>query len=147
MKQKAFFIIFKKLSMKQITQILKVRLELFYDRGPYHIESSLLICSANQWTGFFHMIGTSITKELKQVCSQSFLVSSIHWAKENAERLQMQLVFKIKPRPGRHSALLPPIDARQKHNGSYGNTFVFWHRKCFQGMQMLIFCIPSELGY
>ena len=26
--------------------------ELFHDGGPYHIETSPLICSANQWTGF-----------------------------------------------------------------------------------------------
>ena len=29
----------------------------------YHIETGLLICRANQWTGFY-MIGTSIMKEL-----------------------------------------------------------------------------------
>ena len=31
--------------------------------GPYHIEISPLICSANQWTGFY-MIGTIVMKEL-----------------------------------------------------------------------------------
>ena len=31
--------------------------------SPYHIETSPLICSANQWTGFY-MIGTSVMKEL-----------------------------------------------------------------------------------
>ena len=37
---------------------------LFQDKeGPYHIETSQLICSANQWTGFY-MIATSIIKEL-----------------------------------------------------------------------------------
>ena len=30
-----------------------------------HIESSPLICRANQWTGFY-MIGTSVMKELNQ---------------------------------------------------------------------------------
>ena len=35
----------------------------FYDGGPYHIETSPLICRANQWTGFY-MIGTSTIKEL-----------------------------------------------------------------------------------
>ena len=33
--------------------------ELFHDGGPYHIETSPLICSANQWTDFY-MIGTSV---------------------------------------------------------------------------------------
>ena len=37
---------------------------LFYHSGPYHIETSLLICRANQWTGVY-MIGTSVMKELK----------------------------------------------------------------------------------
>ena len=32
-------------------------------RGPYHTETRLLICSANQWTGFY-MIETSVTREL-----------------------------------------------------------------------------------
>ena len=35
----------------------------FLDRGPYHIETSPLICKANQWTGFY-MIRTSVMKEL-----------------------------------------------------------------------------------
>ena len=34
---------------------------LFYGRGIYHIETSLLICFANQWTAFY-MIGTSVVK-------------------------------------------------------------------------------------
>ena len=35
--------------------------KLICDAGPYHIETILLICSSNQWTGFF-MIGTSVMK-------------------------------------------------------------------------------------
>ena len=37
--------------------------QLFHDGGPYHIETSLLICRANQLTGFC-MIGTFAMKEL-----------------------------------------------------------------------------------
>ena len=37
--------------------------KLFYDGGPYLIEISLLICSADQWTSFY-IIGTSAMKEL-----------------------------------------------------------------------------------
>ena len=37
--------------------------ELFHDGGPYHIETSPMICRANQWTDFY-MIGTSVMKEL-----------------------------------------------------------------------------------
>ena len=38
--------------------------KLFRGGGPYHIETSPLICSANQWSGFY-MIGTSVMKELR----------------------------------------------------------------------------------
>ena len=41
-----------------------ITIQLFHDGGPYHTETSLLICSANQWTGFY-IIGTSVMKELK----------------------------------------------------------------------------------
>ena len=37
--------------------------KLFHEGGLFHIETSLLICSANQWTGFY-MIDTCIMKEL-----------------------------------------------------------------------------------
>ena len=37
---------------------------LSHNRGPYHIETSLLICRTNEWTGFY-MIATSVIKELK----------------------------------------------------------------------------------
>ena len=37
--------------------------ELFHDGGPYHIETSPLIYTANQWTGFY-MIGLSAIKVL-----------------------------------------------------------------------------------
>ena len=40
-------------------------LELFHDGGRFHIETSPLICSANQWTGFY-MITASIMKELNK---------------------------------------------------------------------------------
>ena len=36
----------------------------FIDGGLHHIETSPLICSESQWTGFY-MIGTSAMKELK----------------------------------------------------------------------------------
>ena len=38
-------------------------LELTHDEGPYHIETSRLICTVNQWTGSY-IIGTSVMKEL-----------------------------------------------------------------------------------
>ena len=36
---------------------------LFQEEGPYHTETSPLICRANQWTSFY-MIGTSVMKTL-----------------------------------------------------------------------------------
>ena len=38
-------------------------LNFFHDGGRYHIETSPLICSANQWAGFY-MITASVMKEL-----------------------------------------------------------------------------------
>ena len=35
----------------------------FFHGGGYHIETSPLSCTANQWTGFY-MIGISVMKEL-----------------------------------------------------------------------------------
>ena len=48
---------------KLIKNISAIILEFFHDGGPYHIETSTLICKTNQWTGFY-MIGTSVVKEL-----------------------------------------------------------------------------------
>ena len=55
-----------------------LKIERFRDGGPYRIETSSLICSANQWTGLY-MIGISITKELNKVKKQydTFHVNSL----------------------------------------------------------------------
>ena len=37
----------------------------FYDGGPSHLETSPLICSENQCSGFY-MVGTSLMKELNK---------------------------------------------------------------------------------
>ena len=39
-------------------------LKFCHDGGRYHIETSPVICSANQWTGFY-MITGSVMKDLK----------------------------------------------------------------------------------
>ena len=45
-------------------RIISVKIpELFHDGGQYHIETSPLICSSNQWIGFY-MISASVMKEL-----------------------------------------------------------------------------------
>ena len=38
--------------------------EVFHDGSPYHIDTSPMVCTANQWIGSY-MIGTSVMKELK----------------------------------------------------------------------------------
>ena len=42
-------------------------------RGPYHIETSPLICTTNQWTSFY-MIGTSVMKGLMLMSGKSRIV-------------------------------------------------------------------------
>ena len=54
--------------------------KIFHYGGPYHIETSPLICRANQWTGFY-MIRTSVMKELnfeRQILVLSFRFKLIH---------------------------------------------------------------------
>ena len=48
---------------KTIVNIAHDIKELFYAGGRYHIETSPLVCCANQWTGFY-MITASVMKEL-----------------------------------------------------------------------------------
>ena len=71
-------------------------LSIFHDGSSYHIETSPLVCCANQWTGFY-MIGTPIKKEIIlcdiSICFRSFqysyftitflekLLLSISWSK------------------------------------------------------------------
>ena len=59
-------------------------LKLFHDGGCYHIETSPLICGANQWTGFY-MITASIVKELKELqnCNQKFIFVTAAKISEN----------------------------------------------------------------
>ena len=47
--------------MQQIYQVFILQIYLFHNGGPYHIETSPLICYANQnqWTGLY-MIETSV---------------------------------------------------------------------------------------
>ena len=44
--------------------------KIFHDGGPYHIETSLLICYITQWTGFY-MTGTFVMKELNHTYMQN----------------------------------------------------------------------------
>ena len=58
------------LDLSHVLALTKLRIVLsnwlFHDGGRYHIETSPLICRANQRTGFY-MITASIIKELKKL--------------------------------------------------------------------------------
>ena len=55
--------------MKWVKMML-LRIYLFHDGGHY-IETSPLICCANQWTGFY-MITASVMKELRKQLDETF---------------------------------------------------------------------------
>ena len=52
------------LTQNGLKQIQLKIYQLFHDGGPYHIETSPLIFSANQWTDFY-IIANSVMKEVK----------------------------------------------------------------------------------
>ena len=56
--------------------LLKTLLNSFME-GHYHIETSPLICSANQWTGFY-MITASVMKELNKYRGSKSLCHRLH---------------------------------------------------------------------
>ena len=66
------------MNLKTVLKSLRnsYEVESFFNGGSYHIETNPLICSENQWTGFY-IIGTSVMKELKDNTNQLVLVSSI----------------------------------------------------------------------
>ena len=57
-------------------------LRLFHDGGRYHIETSPLICRANQWTGF-NMITASVMKELRR-CQTSTILKVVNYFEKKA---------------------------------------------------------------
>ena len=61
--------------------------ELFHDLGPNFTETSQLICSANQWTGFY-MTGTCVMKELMTATNGWILpIHSCYWLLEKTQAL------------------------------------------------------------
>ena len=67
--------------------------KLFLDRGPYHTETSPLICRASQWTGF-NIIGTSVMKELKLGSCACFKQTEFGYIISLVRTLQMMFVIK-----------------------------------------------------
>ena len=68
----------------------------FHDRGRYHIETSSLICGANQWTGFY-MITASVMKGLKvTVQSNEFAIIVVNYPfKHQMLKVNNKSVFKV----------------------------------------------------
>ena len=80
-----FYFFQRTLSQKKFRKLLSPSLVkfcpyLFHEGGPYHIETSPLICSAYQCTGFY-MIGTSVMNKLnvhQWRCSVSYKNNILH---------------------------------------------------------------------
>ena len=70
-----------------MTTVTTILAQLFHEGGRYYIETSPLICSANQWTGFY-MITASVMKELMQF--QAFLTIC-----KKIEKLHVSISDKI----------------------------------------------------
>ena len=69
-----------------------VDFNVFRDGGRYHIETSPLICSANQWTGFF-MISTSVVKELTSFFTKKGMNNENITLAANGETLPNSCLF------------------------------------------------------
>ena len=78
-----------KLNIKQ-----ESRVALTLDGGRYHIETSPLICRANQWTGFC-MITASIMKELKLGSPRTFQVQVQYILKSNRVQKDSLNIFHV----------------------------------------------------
>ena len=65
-------------------------LQLFYAGDRYHIETSPLTCSANQWTGFY-MIAASVMKEL----SRNYYTENCTLKKKKIKKEECKLSIKI----------------------------------------------------
>ena len=66
--------------------------ELSHDGGRYHIETSPLICSANQWTGFY-MITVSVKKELNSAVTK--LICLFSNGAENGGKTKIANIFNF----------------------------------------------------
>ena len=69
--------------------------ELFYNRGPYHIETSPLIDKPNQCTGFY-MIGASVMTKLRKY---TFTYS---------HKCRMRVKYKV-PQTIMHQSIVDPL--------------------------------------
>ena len=90
---------------KNIGLIFKSKsIYLFHDGGHYHIETSPLICRANQWTGFY-IITASVMKELNKDSLWALYFSYIH-----SYINYVNLVLR-----STHRTYLRKVNSHQKH--------------------------------
>ena len=76
-----FLIKFQKVLESTRYYLMSTNIQLFHDGGRYLIETSPLICRANQWTGFY--VTASVMKELNhdttllaiQECARYYLIN------------------------------------------------------------------------
>ena len=67
--------------------------KLFHDGGWYNIETNPLICSANQWTGFY-MISASVMKGLREcVFFYLMFLKIYYWEKLTFSKLVRKVSF------------------------------------------------------
>ena len=106
--------------------------QLFHDRDPYGIETSPLICRANQWNGFY-MIGISIMKELRIVVYISQLLyvlfisnTRLKLAKNQAKAKQPEAELLLFENYSLSSFMLSKNDKRylKKYSKKYAKTSI-----------------------
>ena len=97
---------------------------LYREGGPYHIETSPLICSANKRTGFY-MIVTSITEELSLGTTYSVLMSMQQFSGGFVFSENTPIgVFSLKTPPPENSI----ITSSDKTSRGYRKRSVSWNR-------------------
>ena len=87
-------------------------LQLFHDGGPYHIQTSPLICSANQWNGFY-IIGTSVMNEIRNGFSntETYRDTFLNWCENIALKIfQNKYLFLLHSIPIKNHVLYRILD-------------------------------------
>ena len=85
-----------------------MEIQLFHDEGPYHVETSLLICRVNQWTGFYITetpSSRSSRKYLKYFLSVSFFIVVVCVSELGTWGVALDYVYREKLFVKQNSAL------------------------------------------
>ena len=53
-------------------------IKFFHDGGPYHIETSPLICSANQWTGFYIYNNDPRHERVNRIFTEYYIIENVN---------------------------------------------------------------------